>query len=133
MDRLADSDARPNDTAPDQLDPDDPMAGPLSDENWTEEMTAHFRAVVDISPDAIYINRQGRFAYVNQSAIDLFGAHSADDLIGRQVFSLMHEDDISPAKTTVRQLVVSSTDQCNTRIKSFSWCFKLQCLSWTLI
>jgi PAS domain S-box-containing protein len=87
------------------MDPDDPMARPLSDENWTEEMTAHFRAVVDISPDAIYINRQGRFAYVNQSAIDLFGAHSADDLIGKQVFSLMHEDDISPAKTRVRQLV----------------------------
>ena len=45
-----------------------------------------FRAVVEGAPDAIYIIQNEHFAYLNQTAITMFGAGSADQLIGRSVF-----------------------------------------------
>jgi PAS domain S-box-containing protein len=81
-------------------DESEPLPDPVQDATGP-----HYRAVVDISPDAIYINQGGRFVYVNQSAIDLFGASTEDELIGREVISFLHEDDRSLARNQVRKLV----------------------------
>jgi PAS domain S-box-containing protein len=70
----------------------------------TDPISAHYHAVVDISPDAIYINQGGRFAFVNKSAIEMFGAQSADELIGKKVVSFLHEEDRATARDQVRQL-----------------------------
>ena len=51
-----------------------------------------YRRLVDLSPYAIFINRQNRIIYVNPSCARLFGATRADDLIGRSLFSLFHPD-----------------------------------------
>ncbi len=49
-----------------------------------------FRLVVDTAPDAIFIQTGGRFAYVNPAAIRLFGASSAEDLLGIPVPDRFH-------------------------------------------
>jgi PAS domain S-box-containing protein len=84
----------------------------------TDTIAAHYQAVVDISPDAIYVNQGGRFAFVNKSAIEMFGAQSADELIGQKVISFLHEDDRSVARDQVRQLAKSG----QTVVTELRWC-----------
>ncbi|PWR73970.1 PAS domain S-box protein [Methanospirillum lacunae] len=42
----------------------------------------NFRILVDNAPDAIYIQTNNRFRYLNNAALQLFGAASADQLLG---------------------------------------------------
>jgi PAS domain S-box-containing protein len=51
-----------------------------------------FRALVENSPEAIFVGDGGRFVYVNPAAVRLLGAASADDLIGKPVKDRIHPD-----------------------------------------
>ena len=44
------------------------------------------------SPDAIFLNQNNRVSLVNQACLQLFGASSAEQLVGRPIFDLFHED-----------------------------------------
>jgi PAS domain S-box-containing protein len=51
---------------------------------------AQYRTFVESSPDAIVIYEEERTVYVNAAAIRMLGADSADQLIGRPLFDLIH-------------------------------------------
>jgi PAS domain S-box-containing protein len=52
-----------------------------------------FRSLVEHAPDAIYLcNRHGCIAYANAAALQLFGAHSPDQLVGQSLFGRVHPD-----------------------------------------
>lgn len=51
-----------------------------------------FRLLVESAPDAIFVQTQGSFAYLNSAAVKLFGADSADDLSGSPVIEHVHQD-----------------------------------------
>ena len=55
----------------------------------SEEM---FRLLVENAPDAIFVQTQGLFAYVNPAAVKLFGAGSPDQLIGKSSIERLHPD-----------------------------------------
>lgn len=44
-----------------------------------------FRILVDEAPECIFIQTEGKFAYVNQTAVKTFGAESKENLIGKPV------------------------------------------------
>jgi PAS domain S-box-containing protein len=44
-----------------------------------------FRCLIENAPDAIYVHVDARFIYLNQVAVNLFGAKTADQLIGSPV------------------------------------------------
>jgi len=46
---------------------------------------ARFRAVVELSPDAILMHTHGRITYVNEAAVRLLGASGRDALLGQPV------------------------------------------------
>ena len=50
------------------------------------------RRLVESSPDAIVVISNKTFAYVNPAAVKLWGASSADDLIGRPILDVVHPD-----------------------------------------
>jgi PAS domain S-box-containing protein len=50
------------------------------------------RQLVEAAPDAIMVQSEGRFALVNQAAARLFGASGPEELLGRDIVSLMHPD-----------------------------------------
>ncbi len=54
---------------------------------------AWYRDLVELSPEAAYVVVDGRFAYVNPAAIRLFGAPSAEALMGTDILSRIHPDD----------------------------------------
>ncbi len=57
------------------------------------ESEARYKQLVETAPDAIFIEYQGRFDYLNPAAVNLFGIQSADELIGHSVLENIHEDD----------------------------------------
>jgi len=51
-----------------------------------------YRAVVELSPDGVFIQRDGRVILVNSAGVRLVGAQNADDIIGRRLLDLMRPD-----------------------------------------
>jgi PAS domain S-box-containing protein len=64
----------------------------LAAEAAIRESEQRFRSVVENAPDAIFVQTQGRFAYLNEAAVILFGAHHAADLVGEPVLDRFHPD-----------------------------------------
>ncbi len=56
------------------------------------ESEEKFRLVVENAPDAIFVQTEGRFTYVNDSALKLFGADSPEQLVGKPVLERFHPD-----------------------------------------
>ena len=51
---------------------------------------ARFRALIENSPDAIFVKTQGRFAYLNYAALRLFGAQDERELVGKPFIKFCH-------------------------------------------
>ena len=60
-----------------------------------------FRKLVEQSPDAVMVHRQGKILFVNMACVSLLGASSADELLGKQMFEFVHPDD----RTAVRKRI----------------------------
>jgi len=51
-----------------------------------------YRVLVENSPDAILLYRQRRVVFANRAAIQLLGAQSESELVGRDILDLVHSD-----------------------------------------
>lgn len=56
------------------------------------ESEERFRLLVDSAPVAIFIETEGKFAYINKFAVSLLGADSAEQLIDSPVLDRFHPD-----------------------------------------
>jgi two-component system cell cycle sensor histidine kinase/response regulator CckA len=54
---------------------------------------AKFRTLIERSPTAIFVQRAGRFVYVNGALLAMLGYESASDLVGKVVLDSIHVDD----------------------------------------
>ncbi len=81
------------------------------------ESEERYRALVELSPEAIVVYAKKRFVYANQAAARLFGANSPDELIGLSAEWVVHpdfrEDVKQRVKTSHRQRI--STGAYETR------------------
>ena len=53
---------------------------------------ARFRTLIENSPDTIFVQTQGRFAYLNSAALSHFGAQNESELLGKPVMEMFHPD-----------------------------------------
>lgn len=53
---------------------------------------AHFRELVELSPEAIFIETGGDFAFVNHALVKLLGAQCPEELIGKPVLNRVHPE-----------------------------------------
>ena len=51
-----------------------------------------YRSLIEWSPEPLAVHRSGKLIYVNPAAIKLFGAASAQDLVGKPILELIHPD-----------------------------------------
>jgi PAS domain S-box-containing protein len=51
-----------------------------------------YRGLVELSPEALFVNRGSRIVLVNPAALQLFGASSAEQLLGKSPFEFFHPD-----------------------------------------
>ena len=69
---------------------------------WESE--ERYRQLVEAAPDAIMVLIEGRWVYVNAAAVRLFGARSADALMGRSALDFVHPDDRALVERRTRQI-----------------------------
>ena len=64
-----------------------------------------FRTLIEWSPEAILVHRQGEILYVNPAAIKLFGASNAQQLLGRAPQELIHPEARAAQAERMKSLV----------------------------
>lgn len=57
------------------------------------EREERHRRLLETLPDAVMIHSDGKIAYVNPAAINLFAAETHTDLVGRRTMEMVHPDD----------------------------------------
>ena len=70
-----------------------------------QENEERFRALVEGAPDAIYVQTEGRFAYLNRMALEHFGASGEADLLGSPVMERFHPDFREEIQHRIRGLI----------------------------
>ncbi|ROQ93613.1 PAS domain S-box protein [Desulfosoma caldarium] len=53
---------------------------------------ARFRLLVENAPDGVFVQTQGRFAYLNRAATRIFGGREAGELLGMPIVDYFHPD-----------------------------------------
>ncbi len=71
-------------------------------EEALRESEKHFRTLVDNAPEAIFIQSQRHFVYVNHAVVKLYGAESEKDLLGQPVLERVHPDFRSEVRRCMR-------------------------------
>jgi diguanylate cyclase (GGDEF)-like protein/PAS domain S-box-containing protein len=61
-------------------------------EQALKDSEQRLRKLVESAPDAIFVQTQGRFAYINSAGMHLFGAKSRRQLLGTPVMDRIHPD-----------------------------------------
>ncbi|MDH7489966.1 MAG: PAS domain S-box protein, partial [Anaerolineae bacterium] len=58
-------------------------------EKALRESEERYRALVNLSPDGIWVHRHGEVLFANDAAVAMFGAKSPEDLIGKQTLDFV--------------------------------------------
>ena len=66
-----------------------------------------FRTLVEWSPEAVVVHVKDRIVYANPAAVQLFGASSPQDLVGRFMAQLLHPDSLGLAHQRARYVAES--------------------------
>jgi PAS domain S-box-containing protein/putative nucleotidyltransferase with HDIG domain len=61
-------------------------------EEALHEGEKRYRQLVDLFPDTLFTLSEGKITFINPAGLKLFGATSADQIIGRQILDLVHPD-----------------------------------------
>jgi two-component system sporulation sensor kinase A len=69
-----------------------------------------YRKLVEQSPDAMLVHRQGQILFANKACVSLLGATSASDLLGKQMIDFVHPDDREAVKKRIREHVRDFTN-----------------------
>ena len=79
-------------------------------EQWLRESEAHLRAIVEAAPIGMaVIDDRGQFAETNERLRAMFG-YTRDELRGRSVTSVTHEDDIATSRALFFELLEGKRD-----------------------
>jgi PAS domain S-box-containing protein len=103
-----------------------------------EASESRYRAMVDWSPEAILVHRQGKILYANQAAVELLGARFAHDIVNTSVTDWVRADfhDAASARwqlstelfvstPMVEQVIVrASGEQRDVEVRSLTTMFK---------
>lgn len=87
------------------------IAGIAQDITESKELEAQLRAseqrhraLVELSPHAIYVNYNDTIVFANQACVKLFGAFDASQLLGKPVMECIHPDSRATAQERIARL-----------------------------
>lgn len=63
-------------------------------EETLRDSEERYRRLVEDSPDPIAVHCNGKFVYINDSALQFFGGEETRDIIGRKIIDFVHPDDL---------------------------------------
>lgn len=74
-------------------------------EQALRDSEARYRALAELSPDAILINVDDRISYVNPALVNLLGAAGPEQILGRSPFEIIHPDDHPVVRERIRRVL----------------------------
>ena len=74
------------------------------------ESEQRYRALVELSPDAVGVHCRGRVVYVNSAGARLLGAASPAEIIGQPILRFIHPDSEDTVKQRLRMLLEAKSD-----------------------
>ena len=77
-------------------------------EQALKESEERYRRLVELSPEAIVVHSRGKFVYVNPAAQRLWGASCPEELLGKPILDLVHQDYRDLAEGRVRLIETES-------------------------
>jgi len=69
------------------------------------ETNERYRRLVELSPDGIFVSEGTRIVFVNPAAVRLFGASTAEQVMGRSSFDLFHPDSHALIRERIGKLI----------------------------
>jgi PAS domain S-box-containing protein len=69
-----------------------------------KESRENFRRMVELSPDCIAVHTDGVYVYANPAFLQLLGAQSEADIVGRSIFSIAHAEHHEALRERLRLL-----------------------------
>ncbi len=76
----------------------------LQDTQHLKESEERFRSIVEGAPEAVFVQTDLKFAYLNQAGLNLFGARSPSDLLGQHVMDRFPEEFRDQVQKRIRVL-----------------------------
>jgi len=73
-------------------------------EKQLRESEQMYKHLLEQSFDAIAIHKEGKIAFLNEKAAKILGAVSAEELIGRSIFDLIHPDSLKDLENRLQSL-----------------------------
>jgi PAS domain S-box-containing protein len=67
-----------------------------------------YRHVVDLIQEGIWMHVDGKIAFANPYAVQMFGAKSEDELVGRPIMSIVHPDERAHAAARTQEVMQGS-------------------------
>ncbi|MGD0767037.1 MAG: ATP-binding protein [Tepidisphaeraceae bacterium] len=69
-----------------------------------DESEGRYRSLIDLSPDALFVNANGRIVYVNAAAVKLIGAADASQILGRSPLDFVAPQYRAIVESRIRQM-----------------------------
>ncbi len=63
-------------------------------EHSLRDAETRYRTLVDLSPDAVLLQSDGRIEYANRAAAEMIGTAGPAELVGRDIMQMVHPDDL---------------------------------------
>jgi PAS domain S-box-containing protein len=73
-------------------------------ERASRDSEQRHRELFEISPHGVFVQCEGRFAFLNRKALEMLGARSEADLVGQPVLSYLHPDSRDAGRARIRSL-----------------------------
>jgi len=85
------------------------------------ESEERYRNLLQLAPDAVLVHQDSQAVYVNAAALHCFSARHLEDLIGKNVFELVHSADREMVRQRVSTVLASGrVDRGEVRLLSFN-------------
>ena len=69
-----------------------------------QQSEEQFRTLIESAPEEIFIQSEGHIVYMNQAGLNLLGATSAEQIVGRKVLEIVHPDYRDRVKQRIQAL-----------------------------
>src|SRR5262249_3371898 len=63
-----------------------------------------YRSLVELSPDALFVLIDDRVIFINSAGVKLLGAPSSEQIIGRSISELVHQDSWAAVQQNLRRI-----------------------------
>ena len=76
------------------------------------EKEEHYRTLVEISPQAMFVHYNGKIVYLNPNALKLLGASNVEEIINRPMLDFIHVDYWEDETNRVKNVLIDIEAGC---------------------